>query len=173
MRRSVPILLGACLLLTAACNDKTNHAAPAPSPSYVAPSVVPLPTCAPLKPTAYRWPRQIPQDLPRIPGAVIESSKPTSDGLFIVQFSTHTSLRDGVLFIVKKLPAAGYQLGRGDAEQTEADAPFNKGDVRGVLRGAAIGVCDTKWVLAVARSTRTSPLLPMHTGPSPSPLPFG
>ena len=173
MRRSVTILIGACLLLTAACNDKKNEAGSTPSPSFVAPSVSPLPTCAPTKPTTYTWPKQIPQDLPRIPGAVLESSKPTTDGLFIVLFSTHASLRDGVLFIVKKLPAAGYQLGRGDAEQTEADAPFNKGDLRGVLRGAAIGVCETKWVLAVARSTRTSPLLPTHTGPSPSPLPFG
>jgi len=172
MRRFVPLLLGACLLLTG-CNDKKNEAAPTPVPTTALPSPSPLPTCAPAKPTTYTWPKQIPQDLPRIPGAVIESTKTTSDGLFIVLFSTNTSLRDGVLFIVKKLPAAGYQLGRGDAEQTEADAPFNKGDLRGVLRGAAIGICETKWVLAVARTTRTSPLLPVHTGPSPSPLPFG
>jgi hypothetical protein len=173
MRRIVPLVLGASLLLTAACNDKKQEAAATPTPSYDAPPVSPLPTCAPAKPAAYKWPKQIPQELPRLPGATIESSRTTSDGLFIVLFSTQASLRDGVLFIVKQLPAAGFQLGRGDAEQTEADAPFNKGDLRGVLRGAAIGVCETKWVLAVARTTRTSPLLPTHTGPSPSPLPFG
>jgi hypothetical protein len=173
MRRTVSIALGVCLLALTGCSSKDNKAAPSPAPSYVAPSPSPLPTCAPTKPTTYTWPKQIPQDLPRLPGAVIESSKTTSDGLFIVLFSTKTSLRDGVLFIVRKLPAAGFQLGRGDAEQTEADAPFNKGDLRGVLRGAAIGICETKWVLAVARTTRTSPLLPAHTGPSPSPLPFG
>lgn len=175
MRRSVPLVLGACLLLlsSTACNDKKNHAAPTPAVSYIAASPSPLPTCAPVKATKYTWPKQIPQDLPRIPGAVIESSKATTDGLFIVLFSTQASLRDGVIFIVRKLPAAGYQLGRGDAEQSEADAPFNKGELRGVLRGAAIGVCETKWVLAVAHTTRTSPLLPVHRGPSPSPLPFG
>ena len=70
-----------------------------------------------------------------MPGATIESSKKTTDGLFIVLFSTSTSLRDGVIFIVRKLPPAGFQLGRGDAEPAEADAPFNKGDLRGVLRG--------------------------------------
>jgi hypothetical protein len=174
MRRSLCLVIGASLLLMTGCTDKNKEAAaPTPAVTYAAPSVSPLPTCGPAKPTTYTWPKQIPQDLPKIPGAVIESSRTTSDGLFIVLFSTETSLRDGVLFIVKKLPAAGFQLGRGDAEQTEADAPFNKGDLRGVLRGAAIGLCQTKWVLAVAKTTRTSPLLPTHTGPSPSPLPFG
>lgn len=174
MRRSVLLLLGAALLLTACSGQqKEQQAAPQPSESYVAPSPAPLPTCGPVKPTSYRWPTQIPPDLPRLPGAVIESSKTTADGLFIVQFSTSASLRDGIVFIVKKLPPAGFQLGRGDAEQTEADAPFAKGDLRGVLRGVAIGLCQSKWVLAVARTTRTSPLLPSHTGPSPSPLPFG
>jgi hypothetical protein len=173
MRRLVSIVLGASLLLLTGCTEEKPQAAPTPSETVVAPSPSPLPTCAPVKPTKYSWPKQIPQDLPKIPGAVIESSKKTTDGLFIVLFSTPAPLRDGVLFIVKALPAAGFQLGRGDAEATEADAPFNKGDLRGVLRGAAIGICETKWVLAVAHTTRTSPLLPVHTGPSPSPLPFG
>lgn len=173
MRRSLCLLVGATLLLTACSQKSEPQAAPEPTISSVAPSPSPLPTCGPAKPTAYTWPKQVPPDLPRLPGAVIESSKTTPDGLFIVLFSTNTSLRDGVLFIVKKLPPAGFQLGRGDAEQTEADAPFNKGDLRGVLRGVATGLCQTKWVLAVARTTRTSPLLPTHTGPSPSPLPFG
>ena len=174
MRRSLPVVLGVCLLALTACNKK-DTAAPAPSPSVVASSPSPLPTCAPTKPTTYSWPKQVPQDLPKLPGAVIESSKTTSDGLFIVLFSTHASLRDGVLFIVKKLPAAGFQLGRGDAEPAEADAPFNKGtELRGVLRGAAVGLCETKWVLAVAHNVGGgTPLLPTHTGPSPSPLPFG
>src|SRR3954469_9327140 len=149
MRRSVPILLGVCLLLVTGCSGKKDSAAPVPSPSAIPSSPSPLPTCAPAVTKAYKWPAKVPQDLPTIPAGVIESSKTTSDGLFIVQFSTHASLRDGVLFIVRKLPAAGFQLGRGDAEPAEADAPFNKGDLRGVLRGAAIGICQTKWVLAV------------------------
>jgi hypothetical protein len=176
MRRTAPLLFGVvlALVLTGCTGKKKNEALPTPSPSVIAASPSPLPTCAPATTKPYKWPTQIPQDLPTIPGATIESSKKTSDGLDIVLFNTHTSLRDGVLFIVRKLPAAGYQLGRGDAEQAEADAPFNKGDLRGVLRGAAIGVCETKWVLAVARNVGTgTPLLPSHTGPSPSPLPFG
>src|SRR3954469_14993234 len=139
MRRSVPILFGVCLLLVTGCSGKKDSAAPLPSASVAPSSPSPLPTCAPAVSKPYTWPAKVPQELPKIPGAVIESSKTTSDGLFIVLFSTHASLRDGVLFIVRKLPPAGFELGRGDAEPTEADAPFHKGDLRGVLRGAAIG----------------------------------
>jgi hypothetical protein len=176
MRRSALTAVGAALLAVTACSGKSGQALPTQQPSFAASSPSPLPTCGPVKTKAYTWPKQIPQDLPRLPGATIESSKRTSDGLFIVQFSTATSLRDGVIFIVRKLPPAGFNLGRGDAEQTEADAPFTRGtDLRGVLRGAAIGLCQTKWVLAVTtqRLGGGSPLLPPHHGPSPSPLPFG
>jgi hypothetical protein len=175
MRRTALVALGALLLLTG-CSGGSDHKA-LPQPSTVPFSPSPLPTCGPTISKPYRWPAQIPQDLPRIPGASIESSKRTVDGLFIVQFSTAASLRDGVLFIVRALPKAGYVLGRGDAEPAEADAPFTKGsDLRGVLRGAAIGLCQTKWVLAVTRQAQSgtgTPLLPVHHGPSPSPLPFG
>ncbi|MCU1592477.1 MAG: hypothetical protein JWP11_3733 [Frankiales bacterium] len=176
MRRSAPFLCGALLLGLTACSGGSNSALPQPTPTVTAPSPSPLPTCAPAPVTSYKWPKQIPQDLPRLPGATIESARQTTDGLFIVLFSTKTSLRDGVIFIVRKLPPAGYNLGRGDAEPAEADAPFTKGnELRGVLRGAAIALCETKWVLAVTRQRLGggSPLLPVHTGPSPSPLPFG
>jgi hypothetical protein len=177
MRRTAPIAAGAALLLLTACTggSEPKAADASPVPSFVAPSPSPLPTCAPAPNTTYSWPKEIPQDLPKIPGAVIESSRKTTDGLQIVLFSTKASLRDGVLFIVKQLPPAGFVLGRGDAEAAEADAPFNKGDLRGVLRGAAVALCETKWVLAVTRQSRStgSPLLPSHTGPTPSPLPFG
>jgi hypothetical protein len=126
---------------------------------------------------AYAWPKPVPPDLPKLPGATLGETKQTKDGLTIVRFSTASSLRDGVLFIVRNLPPAGFVLGRGDAEPAEADAPFNKGDLRGVLRGVAREACATEWLLAVTRGRpgggTGNPLLPSHTGPSPSPLPFG
>lgn len=175
MRRISTLACGAVLLL-AGCTGGSDNAAPAPSPTAAAPSPSPLPTCAPPHTKAYAWPKQVPQDLPKLPGAVLESTKQTPDGLTIVQFTTQTSLRDGVIFIVRRLPPAGFNLARGDAEPAEADAPFTKTDgLRGVLRGAAIDVCQTKWVLAVTRKQlgTGNPLLPVHRGPSPSPLPFG
>lgn len=175
MRRITLLTCGVTLALATACSGSSEKALPAPSDTAVQPSPSPLPTCAPANTKAYTWPAGIPKELPRLPGATIESTKKTADGLQIVQFSTATSLRDGVIFIVRKVPPAGFTLGRGDAEPTEADAPFTRGELQGTFRGAATGLCTTKWVLAVLprRKGSGTPLLPAHTGPSPSPLPFG
>ena len=182
MRRSVAGMAAAAAvaLLVSGCGGGSGAlAAPSPSPS-VAASVAPvpaLPSCKPATTKAYAWPKPVPADLPKIPGATLGETKQTNDGLTIVRFSTASSLRDGVLFIVRNLPPAGFVLGRGDAEPAEADAPFNKGDLRGVLRGVAREACATEWLLAVTRGRpgggTGNPLLPSHTGPSPSPLPFG
>lgn len=128
--------------------------------------------------STFSWPVQVPQDLPVPPAGTFTSVRATQDGLTLVQFRTATSLRDSVVFLVSALPRAGYTLGRGDAEATEADAPFTKGgtDVRGTYRMISRTPCDTDWLMAVTRKPVGSgaPLLPMRTGqPSPSPLPFG
>ncbi len=140
--------------------------------------MAPVATCppVPVKP-GFGWPKPIPVDLPVPPGGTIGDTRTTADGLTIVQFRTTTSLRDGVIFLVDNLAKKGYTLGRGDAEATEADAPFVKADLRGVFRMIARTSCETDWLLAVTRrvSGQTgSPLLPMRPGQgSPSPLPFG
>ena len=77
---------------------------------------------------------------------------------------------------VTTAPKAGYQLGRGDAEATEADAPFIHGQLRGLVRMLEAGPCETQWLLATvtAQNAPTTPLLPTHSpSGSPSPLPFG
>jgi hypothetical protein len=40
-------------------------------------------------------------------------------------------LVEAVRFFLQKFPAAGFQLGRGDAEREEADAPFRGNGVMG------------------------------------------
>jgi hypothetical protein len=119
----------------------------------------------------------VPKDLPKPPNATIQDQLTASDGVHIVKFSTPTSLRDSVLFVVNKLPKAGYVLGRGDAEAAEADAPFVHGNIRGLVRMLETAPCQTLWLLASidASSPNTnSPLLTPHTPTgSPSPLPFG
>jgi hypothetical protein len=141
------------VLLVAGCSGSsgTGAASPAPTPSASPVAAPALPSCRPAASKPYTWPKPVPADLPKLPGATLGETKQTKDGLTIVRFSTRTSLRDGVLFIVRNLPPAGYVLGRGDAEPTEADAPFNKGDLRGVLRGVSREVCATEWLLAVTR----------------------
>lgn len=150
----------------------TAASAPAPVATYSPPPPCPTPSHA----TTTIWPSRVPKDLPKPSNAKIQSQFTASDGVHIVKFTTPTSLRDSVLFVVRKLPKAGYVLGRGDAEATEADAPFVHGNLRGLVRMLGVAPCQTLWLLASvdANSTNNSPLLTPHTPTaSPSPLPFG
>ncbi len=119
----------------------------------------------------------MPKDLPRPANATIVGKPSVTNDVHILRFTTQTSLRDSVLFVVDKLPKAGYVLGRGDAEAAEADAPFVHGTIRGLMRLLELGQCRTEWLLAtvdVSSTIGNSPLLPPHTpSGSPSPLPFG
>ena len=173
MRRSATAAGGLLLAALTGCSGSSTSAQSAPNPAALSP--VPVPTCAPASTKAYSWPAGVPSELPRLPGGTIQSSTTTPTGVQIVQFTTASSLRDGVTYIVRKVPAAGFTLGRGDAEPTEADAPFTRGELQGTFRGEAVSVCSTRWILAVLprRVGTGTPLLPAHTGPSPSPLPFG
>ncbi|MDQ1696979.1 MAG: hypothetical protein QOJ03_2332 [Frankiaceae bacterium] len=122
------------------------------------------------------WPAAVPKDLPLPRNAHLLDTQTASDGVHIVKFTTQTSLRDSVLFVVQKLPKAGYVLGRGDAEASEADAPFLHGSTRGLVRMLQLGLCQTEWLLATVdtQAQTGTPLLPVHTpSGSPSPLPFG
>ncbi len=80
------------------------------------------------------------------------------------------------LFIVFLATAAGYTLGRGDAEAIEADVPFSRGELRGLLKMVAQEPCRTQWILALQTQPaagQDAPLLTPVTTASPSPLPFG
>ncbi|HVE64108.1 MAG TPA: hypothetical protein VNB94_09930 [Mycobacteriales bacterium] len=145
----------------------------APPRSAAVPTASACANTPPAKPAV--WPPTIPDDIPKPPTAVIEKVEKTGSGVTVVRFSTESSLREGVLYIVKEFPAAGYTLGRGDAEVTEADAPFQKGQVRGLVRMLAQEECRTLWLLAVGREGGgTAPFAPNYTPPASSqPLPFG
>ena len=170
-------LAAAGLLVLTACSgsDEPTAAVPSTAASTAVPSTAP--TCAPAAPTDFAWPEQVPTDLPKPPGATLTEVDKRTDGLTVVQFTTPTSIRQSVLFLIEALPAAGYTLARGDAENTEADAPFVKGDLRGVMRMIAVAECRTDWLMAIATGAPTgapgggSPLLPPR--PNASPLPFG
>lgn len=112
----------------------------------------------------FAWPSPLPADLPQPPGATYTGT--TSQGkLTLVRFTSAHSLRESVVFVVHALPAGGYTLGRGDSEPAEADAPFVKGDVRGVMKMQVLGRCTTQWLVVATRAK-----LP---GSTPTPLPFG
>ena len=164
----------AALAVTACSGSPDPSAAPSPSaPTTAAPSG---PPACPIPPAAeLTWPDPVPSDLPVPPGASLSDVEDRTDGLTVVKFTTPISIRDGVLFLIEQMPAAGYTLARGDAENTEADAPFVKGELRGVMRMIAVERCRTDWLMALATSTPGvqpgTPLLPPR--PNASPLPFG
>lgn len=177
MPRPGALLAAGCLALLAACGGSDPPAA-APTPKATAAGPVDVaPTCEPPAPAAATWPPDVPAELPMPPGATVTDVQERQDGLTVVLFTTPISLRESVLFLVEALPAAGYTLARGDAENTEADVPFVKGDLRGVLRMIAVETCRTDWLMALTTGSVSgapgggSPLLPPRADASP--LPFG
>jgi hypothetical protein len=162
-------------VLLAGCGGSSSPRSAPTRPPVDAPSPTACPQ--PAQQTEPDWPSIVPADLPKPPNATIGEVQTGGDGVRIVKFTTPTSLRESILFVVRQLPKAGYVLGRGDAEATEADAPFVHDDIRGLVRMVLVGQCETQWLLATVDTSQPvggSPLLPPH-GPtgSPSPLPFG
>ena len=175
----------AALALSACGGTPTTAAAPTPSPvASVAASTASTPSASPApcpSPTVAavstaEVPREVPADLPLPPEASVSEVKQQDGGLTVIRFSTPDSLRASILFVLDKLPANGYVLGRGDAESFEADAPFTRGELRGVMRMVATEECRTEWLLAVADgSSGGSPVVVPSYSPQPSAtaLPFG
>ena len=176
--------VGVALACVALAGCSTSEGAPTAAPSETAspPAAQTAPTCGPVPETSdeFSWPAEVPADLPEPPGAKLTDVQERTDGLTVVMFTTPTSIRESVLFLIEALPAAGYTLARGDAENTEADAPFVKGDLRGVMRMLAVEPCRTDWLMAITTGAPAgapgapgggTPLLPPR--PNASPLPFG
>jgi hypothetical protein len=171
MKRLGPVL--ATLLLAGACSGSDGGTPTAQPTLQGQPTVSP---CPDVKAKRFTWPSEVPKDLPQPPRATYDTTTRTPEGLTIVRFSTEQSLQEAVLFVVREVQKAGFTLGRGDAEPAEADAPFGRGDLRGVYKMLANQPCRTDWLVAVTRvrPTSNSPLLPTASpGPSSKPLPFG
>lgn len=178
-----PALLAAALLV-AGCSGggaaDLPRAAPSPSASPTPDAGVrrPVTSCPDTGAETGRWPAGVPADLPVPPTAQISRTETTPDGLTLVRFTTTQSVRQGVLFLVQNLQPAGYTLGRGDAEAIEADAPFVKGSLNGLMKMIARAPCRTEWILALQKAGRADPggaplLPPVDPQASPSALPFG
>ena len=179
--KSLAVVAGAVVLSAlAGCSGSSGGPAagpsprPIPSPTCPSASTTPSPTSTHLANALSK----VPFDLPMPDNITVLDASVTKDGIQVVKFTTPTTLRQAVLFIVDRYPKAGYVLGRGDAEATEADAPFVKNKTRGLTRLASLEACQTLWLIATVASNGssngTSPLLSPHpTSSQTSALPFG
>src|SRR4029077_8192696 len=113
--------------------------------------------------------------VPRPAGVVIQRVDRSKGNVTQVRTLVPMSLRESVLFVIKEFPKAGFTLGRGDAEATEADAPFQRGDaLRGLVRMFATNEpCVTLWLYFVVHNTDAPYDISYSPPPSATPLPFG
>ena len=174
MKRLPPVLVA--LFVVSSCSSSNKTAVPTPEPTLSQPSAPTISPCPVVKKAKFRWPAEVPADLPQPPAATLGPVSRTKEGLTIVRFSTQSSLQQSVLFVVNEVQKAGFTIGRGDAEPAEADAPFGRGDLRGIYKMFGRAQCATDWLVAVThtRPGGGSPILPTASrGPSSQPLPFG
>lgn len=172
------MLAGAALAVMTGCSGGSSSATPPPKPIVTSACPSASPTAPPAGAALSQVLRSVPFGLPLPENITPVDTQKTSDGIQVVKFTTPTSLRDAVIFIVDRYPKAGYVIGRGDAEATEADAPFVKAGLRGLTRLASLQTCQTLWLIASVPTSGTtggtSPLLSPHpTSSQTSALPFG
>jgi hypothetical protein len=128
----VGLVIASALPLAAACGG--GEAAPETTVVEPAPQ---LPACA----GTGTSPPDLPLDFP-LPGGtgIISSESPFANQLVVLGV-VPGDLQDAASFFNETLPDHGYQVGIGDAEGTESEAPFTGNGYRGRWRVNAIPDC--------------------------------
>lgn len=123
------------LALASACGG--GGAAPETSPGEPTRS---LPTCAKAPPAVPSPPRP-PIDFPLPPGTVITSADSPHSGQLVIVGLVPADLQEAAAFFGASLPEHGFQVGVGDAEGSESEAPFTGNGYRGKWRVNEIPDC--------------------------------
>jgi hypothetical protein len=100
----------------------------------------PLPACAGSVP-AVTTESPLPSDFPLPAGTRITSATTLSQNQILVAGLVPADLQEAAAFFNEMLPERGYQVGVGDAEATEAEAPFTGNGFRGRWRVNEIPAC--------------------------------
>jgi hypothetical protein len=171
--RPAAVLLA--LLLLPACTGESGDPVTRPSLSAPPSAVDSGPHCPAVPVTTPSFPPDVPNVIPKPRGLKIDKVDTSKGNVVQVRTTVPMSLREAVLFIVKEFPKAGFTLSRGDAEASEADAPFQRGEaLRGLVRVFATDQeCSTLWLFAVVRNTGAPYDISYTPPPSSTPLPFG
>lgn len=103
-------------------------------------SVRALPACAGADPASPA--PELPVDFPLPPGTAIVSSESPFPSQVVVAALVPGELPDAAAYFNDVLPEDGYEVGIGDAEGTESEAPFTGNGYRGKWRLNSIPECD-------------------------------
>jgi hypothetical protein len=135
------VLLGrtVVVVLMVAC---TTSAQPPPGPSPT------IPRCA-AGGSVIPPPPELPEDLP-LPSGTVFTSMHVDVGTIVLSGVVPLDLRGAATFFIEELPAAGYELGEGDAEQGEAESVFAGHGYRGRWRVNGILDCPNAVTLTLA-----------------------
>lgn len=168
-------LFALAVLAPTACGGSGNAGA-IPTPPPGGPPTCPAVQPSPDETSGPSAIKGLPADLPLPPTLTLVTQGRIGGGVYAVHFTTPTSLYSSALFVVKRYPKAGFILGRGDAEPTEADTPWVYSRQRGLTRINEQSACVTSWVVALVLPqdpNPQAPLLPPHATSTSTALPFG
>jgi hypothetical protein len=101
-----------------------------------------VPACAKAGRTEAAGTKELPEGFPLPPGTLISSSQQPREGQVLVGGVIPADLQGAAAFFDEELPNAGYQLGLGDSEGNEAEAPFTGNGYRGKWRVNTIPNCN-------------------------------
>jgi hypothetical protein len=118
--RRAAILAASLGVLVAGCGSDGDGASASASE---------IPACAEVDETISR-PSELSEGFPLPPGTVFTATRESGSELQISAVIPD-DFRSVVKFFSDELPASGYELGEGDAEQDEAEAPFTGNGTRG------------------------------------------
>lgn len=129
-----PALLAAAL--AAGCGGGGGEAASPATTSGTGPAV---PGCA--RAPAVPRPAGLPEDFPLPAGTILTGTRTPLPGALLVDAVVPVPIGEAKRFFTEELPPKGYQLGRGDSEGDEAEAPFTGNGLRGRWRVNSVFGC--------------------------------
>lgn len=137
MRAALSAPAGAVILALASACGGGDGGTTAVSPGEPA---RPLPACARAV-SADPAPPDLPADFPLPPGTAITSANSPHPSQLVIVGVIPADLQEASAFFSEALPRQGYQVGVGDAEGTESEAPFTGNGYRGKWRVNEIPDC--------------------------------
>src|SRR5205814_1601228 len=131
-----------------------------------------LPPCAKVE-NRVNVPPEFPRDIPLPPGTVLTASRHTERGI-VLEGVIPMERSQAVRFFLQKFTAGGFVVGRGEAEEEEAEAPFRGKGLLGFFKIRNIRDCpNALWLMINVQTMSPRPPVSPSVAPSASISPAG